>query len=81
MLRLAGAAGEGDHRLDADLGGQSHGAAELTISPRGDLPVGVERIAVAGEGGDLEAAGGGSFHEARLVVRADRHDLDRLTAG
>ena len=81
MLRLAGTAGEGDHRLDADLGGKPHGLAEVAVRVRGDRLVGVKRIAMAGEGGDLEAVGGGSLREAGPVMRARRRDLDGLAAG
>jgi hypothetical protein len=81
MLRLARAAGEGDHGPDAGIGGQSDCPPKRAVCFRCDRRVGVKRIAVAGEPRNLESALAGAFHEPRLVVRTGRRDLDRLAAG
>src|SRR5918912_1147967 len=51
---VAGAAGEGYDPPDPQLGGEPHGVTEPFVMFSGHALVGVERVAAAGEGADLQ---------------------------
>jgi hypothetical protein len=95
-LGVAGAAGEGYDLSDPELGGQPHRVAEELVVLCGHLLVGVERVAVAREGADLQVSdldglpkliegSGASQKFLRFAVGvpgvASGPDLDRLAAG
>ena len=92
----ARAAGEGDHRRHPELLGELHRIAVVAIVRLGDLAPRMERITMAGEGADLQPAGGDRVLEPlpRRVVFEQRRgicvrrsgisahpDLDGLAAG
>ena len=62
--------GERDHRRHLELLGQLHGIAVVAIVGFPDLASRMERVAVAGEGADLQSTGGNGLLEAlpRRVV-------------
>ena len=71
LRRAAGAAGEGDDRLDAQLFSQTAGVEEIVVVALGHFGVGMHAVAVRGERGDFKAVVGNDrleLFELRGVV-------------
>src|SRR5262249_45461864 len=79
----AGTAAEGADRADAELGGQANGGVMGALVPAGQVGVGVDGVAVTGQGADFQPVAGDIVPELLPggAVGQQRFSVQQWTAG